>query len=81
MTDLEKCHLKPSEAAFSTVFFRGSFRPEVVSDVISGANVGQVGMDVPVKFGDRARDIRLPHFVTDRCSRPTDPMTIGQDAA
>ena len=30
---------KPSEAAF-------------LSDVISGANVVQVGMDVPVKFGD-----------------------------
>ena len=25
---------------------------EVVRDVISGANVGQVGMDVPVKLGD-----------------------------
>ena len=49
-------------------------RPEVVSDVISSANVGQVCLDVPVKsvkFGDsrsnRSRDIaplRLPHFVT-----------------
>ena len=28
-------------------YFRGDFRPEVVSDVISGANVGQLGMDVP----------------------------------
>ena len=44
--------MKASEAEFSTVFFHGSFRPEVVGDVISGANVGQVGVDVPVKFGD-----------------------------
>ena len=34
------------------LFFRCSFRPEVVSDIISGAYVGQVGMDVPIKFGD-----------------------------
>ena len=27
-------------------------RPEVADDVISGANVGFVGMDVPVKFVD-----------------------------
>ena len=33
-------------------FFHGNFRPEVVSDVIPCANVGQVGMDVPVTFGD-----------------------------
>ena len=61
---------KPSEAAFSTVF-RCGFRPEVDSDVISGANVGQVGMGVPVKFGDSipngSRDIqqrsrRMRHF-------------------
>ena len=41
----------PSEAAFSTVF-RYSFLPEVVNDVISGANEGKVGVDVSVKFGD-----------------------------
>ena len=45
-----------------------NFRPEVASDVISGMNVEQVGMNVHVKFGDfrsnRFRDIRLPHFVT-----------------
>ena len=43
---------KHSEAAFSKVFFRRNFRPEVVSDVISGANVGPVvfGIDVPVKI-------------------------------
>ena len=43
--------MNPPEAIIST-FFRCSFRPEVVSDVISGADVGQIGMDVPEKFGD-----------------------------
>ena len=33
-------------------FFRCSLRPGVVGDVISVASVGQVGMNVPVKFGD-----------------------------
>ena len=33
-------------------FFRDSFRPEVVSDVISGANIGLVAMDVRVQLGD-----------------------------
>ena len=51
--------------------FHCSFRPEVVGDVISGADVGQVGMNVPVKFGDSSsngsRDIqqrsrRMRHF-------------------
>ena len=37
--------------AFSTLF-RGSIRSEVASDVISGANVWQVGVDVPVIFDD-----------------------------
>ena len=37
--------------AFSIVF-RCSFRPELGSDVISGSNVGQAGLDVHVKFGD-----------------------------
>jgi len=27
-------------------------RPEIGSDVISGHNVGQAGLDVPIKFGD-----------------------------
>ena len=44
-----------------------NFRSEEASDVISGANVEQVGLNVHVKFGDsrsnRSRDIRLPHFV------------------
>ena len=35
----------PSEASFYNVF-RCCFRPEVVSDVISGADVGQVSMCV-----------------------------------
>ena len=50
------------------VFFRCSFRPEVVSDVIFGILVDPAGLKVPVKFGDsrsyRSRDIRLPHYVT-----------------
>ena len=44
-------------------------RPEVAGDVMSGAALVYVGVDVPTKFGDsrssRSRDIRLPHFVTD----------------
>ena len=54
--------MKPSEAAFSANFFCGNFRLEVVSDVISGVNVGQVSMDVPAKYGDTSsngsQDIR-----------------------
>ena len=45
-----------------------NFRPEVGSDVTSGMDVAQGGMNVHLKFGDfrsiRSRDIRLPHFVT-----------------
>ena len=46
---------------FSTSFLRVTFvqylvsfcsRPKVVSYLVSGENVGQVGMDVPAKFGD-----------------------------
>ena len=44
-------HTNPSEAAFSTVF-RCSFRPEVVSDVISGMVDQDAGMDVCANFGD-----------------------------
>ena len=42
---------------------------DVTSDVIYGANVGQVDLDAPVKCGDSrsnvSRDIglRLPHFI------------------
>ena len=43
-------------------------RLEVTSNVISGFNEGQAGLDVPVKCGDsrsnRSRVIQLPHFVT-----------------
>ena len=43
-------------------------RLEETSDVISGENVGQIGVGVPVQFGGsrshRSRDIRLPFFVT-----------------
>ena len=33
-------------------FFRYSFRPEVVYDLISGLVLGHVSIDVRVKFGD-----------------------------
>ena len=39
-----------------------SFRPEVDTDVISGANVGQVGKDVPVKFGDLPHMAHVSHY-------------------
>ena len=42
--------------AFPTVFFRCSFRPEVVSYVISGSNVWQATLNAPVKFGDSSSD-------------------------
>ena len=45
----------------STIFFRNNFRPEVVCDVISGANVGQVSANVSVKFGD-SRSNRSRHI-------------------
>ena len=49
-------------------FFRDNSRSEVDSDVISSADVGHIGVDEPVKFGDSAsnyyRDRRLPHFLT-----------------
>ena len=70
----------PPEAVRGGIFyvFGCSFRPEVVHDIISGANVGRVGMDVPVKFGDsrsnRSRDIRLPYFAMNKendAGRPT----------
>ena len=57
----------PPPVAFSTVF-QDNFRTEVVSDVISGFDVGPVDMDIAVKFDDsmsnRSRDLRLPHVVT-----------------
>ena len=41
--------------------FHDNFRPEVDSDVISGADVDPIGMDVPEKFGasrsNSSRDI------------------------
>ena len=37
---------------------RCSFRQEVVSDVMSGANVGHVGLDGPVKFGDLTQAVQ-----------------------
>ena len=56
-----------------------NFRLEVASDVISGADVEQIGMNIGVKFGEsrsnRARDIRLSHFV--RTTTTTTPAYAG----
>ena len=45
-------------------------RPDVVSDLISGVVVPDVGLGVCVKFSDsrsnRSRYIELAHFVTDK---------------
>ena len=55
-----------------------NFRPEVASDVISGAFVEPAGVKVRVKFGNSRSnpypDIRLPHFVrtTTTTTTPTD---------
>ena len=51
-TVLEKFHPKPSEAVFSTVFFRYNFRLEADNDIISNASGDYVGVDVRVKLGD-----------------------------
>ena len=51
ITFLEKLHLKPSKAAFATVF-HGNFRLEVVSDVVSSVAVDYVDMDVRTTFGE-----------------------------
>ena len=45
----------PPEAIWGGIFygfFRCTLRPKVVGDIISSANVGQVGMDVPVNLDD-----------------------------
>ena len=49
-------------------FCRNNFRPEVVSDCISGVAIEWVGMDVCIKFGD----IRAAHFVMDERTTPAD---------
>ena len=58
---------KPSEAVFSTVS-PYNFRLEVDNDVISGTGIDNVGMDVPVKFGDSRsngfRNIRGADFTS-----------------
>ena len=52
-----------SETAFATVFFRDNCRPDVVSKVISSANIGQFGMNIYVTSGysssNSSRDMRL----------------------
>ena len=71
------------------LFVRGSFRLEVVREVISDANEGQVGMNVAVEFGDsganRSRYIRLSHFVMnddndDAGRRTTSDLSLMQIA-
>ena len=66
-TFLEKFPPKPSEAVCSTVF-PYNFRPDVDNGIISGVAVDNVGIDVPIKFGDSMsnsfRDIRGAVFVS-----------------
>ena len=54
---------------FRQYFSRDNFRPEIVSDVISGLAVQHVGVDVYVKVGgsrsNRFRYIQTAHFVMD----------------
>ena len=53
-----KFHQKPSEASFRPFFERRNFRPEVPSDIISGAIVEPTDVDVLVKFVDsRSNDV------------------------
>ena len=47
---VKKFYPKLWAAVFSTVFFRYNFGLEVDNDVVSGAAVGNVGLDVRVKF-------------------------------
>ena len=52
------------------MFSPNNFRLEVDSDVISGVAVDNVGVDVPVKFGDSRsnafRDIPVADFVSNK---------------
>ena len=58
-----------AEGGISNHFSADNFLPEVAVDVISGAALEYVRMDVPVKFDDpmpnRSQDIRAAHFVMD----------------
>ena len=53
--------------AITKQLLRDNFQPEVGSDVTSGVDVEQAGMNVRLNFGEfrsnRSRDIRLPHCV------------------
>ena len=66
LTVLEIFHPKRH---FRRIFFRDNFRPEVVSDIVSGAAVEQVGTYVSVKCGDsklsRSRDISPAYVLCD----------------
>ena len=78
-TVVDKCHPKPSEAVFSTVF-RYNFRPKLVTDVISGVAIENVIVDVPVKFGDYRsngfQDIGGANFVSNERMNRTKPIPI-----
>ena len=64
---LENFCQKPSDAAFSTVF-PYNFLLEVVNYVISGTAADNVGLGVPITFGDSRsngfRDIRGAEYVS-----------------
>ena len=59
---------------------RDNFRPEVVSDVISGVAVDQVGLDVRVKFGDSrsygCQDIQGADFVSNERTNMTEAYDV-----
>ena len=70
--------LKPSEAAFSTVFLNfDDCHPEVVSDVISDMVNQDVGVDVCVNLGDsRLRPSEASFSVVFRTSIASDRKYI-----
>ena len=79
-----KIRPKPVGGGFSGRFSNfGKCRSEVAGDVMSGVFVDPTGVNALVKFGysrsNRARDIRLPHFVMNerRRRKPTDTMPTG----
>ena len=47
-----KIRLRAVRGAFLAVFNLNIYRPEVADDVLTGATVDEVEMDVPGKFGD-----------------------------
>ena len=78
-TVLEKLHHKTVGGCILDTF-RYNFQLEVDNDVISGVAVGNIGMDVHVKFGDSRsngfRDIRGADFVSNERTGPGKRSTI-----